>query len=127
MTARYNLLFQRLQKKKHGDNAVELTATQLSSLRLELKRMARKLKSEIIDEDYPLDIKRWTMISPSDQQYYQLILEDKAAKKGINIFQCKNGWCARNILQEVFKGRNLTENRRRKRTREVSILNFYLF
>lgn len=105
----------------YGPNAVTLTSVQLTAKRLELKKMARFIKESVIDEDYPDQNKSWSDVSPMDQQYYMLLLEEKAAKISMNIFHCKNMWCARNIFQEIIKGNKQTVSRRSKRVSEIYV------
>ena len=107
-------MFEKLNIRKYGANAVTLTPEQLAAKRLELKKMARTIKESVIDEDYPDQNKSWSDVSPADQHYYMLLLEEKAAKVQMNIFHCKNMWCARNVFQEIIKGNKLTLNRRNK-------------
>lgn len=57
------------------------------------------IQKDIIDEEYPEEGRSWSNLSSNDQEYYQLLLEDKAARKGMDIFLCKKMWCARNILR----------------------------
>lgn len=116
---RCDSLFQKLNIKMYGANAVALTPTQLNAKRLELKKMARAIKESVIDEDYPDQDKSWSDVSPMDQHYYMLLLEEKAAKVSMNIFHCKNMWCARNVFQEIIKGNKQTVNRRNKRVSEI--------
>lgn len=53
--------------------------------------------------DFP-GIRYYTELVTVDQQYYQLILEEKISTElGIDIFLCKDMWCARMLLRKSFK------------------------
>ncbi|KAG2228837.1 hypothetical protein INT48_007823 [Thamnidium elegans] len=92
LKSRYNYMLQILNKRALGDNALDLSESKLDTLRLELKRMARLIKANFIDEDHPQVDKKWSSIPAIDQQYYQLIFEEKAFHKGFNIYLCKDMW-----------------------------------
>lgn len=106
---------------KFGDTAAPLTEAELSGKRLELKQLARAVKKDIIDEEHPIEGegKKWSDLPSNDREYYQLLVEDKAAKRGMDIFLCKKMWCAKNVLQEAVKGSNLL-SRRREQKRKAS-------
>ncbi|KAI9243423.1 hypothetical protein EDC94DRAFT_630930 [Helicostylum pulchrum] len=116
---RYNCLLQILNKRAFGDNAPDLSELKLNSLRLELKRMARFIKTNFIDEDHPQEDKKWSSIPAIDRQYYQLIFEEKAYNKGFNIYLCKDMWLAKNMLQEAFKTSNYTRKRREEQSSQL--------
>ncbi|GAA5817783.1 hypothetical protein MFLAVUS_011339 [Mucor flavus] len=59
---RYNNLLQILHKRAFGDNVPDLSDSKLNSLRFELKRTARFIKTNYIDEDHP------QRINPKDKE-----------------------------------------------------------
>ncbi|KAI8327537.1 hypothetical protein BC941DRAFT_458134 [Chlamydoabsidia padenii] len=85
---------------------------QKSAKRLSLKGEAREVVRLVLKE-MP-EVNKWSDLEPADKLYYTMVLEDRAAAIGIDIFRCKKQWCARNILQEVMKARNQTNKRRGK-------------
>lgn len=122
---RYNELFQQLHKMKFGATVAPLTTEELSNRRLELKQMARAVKKDIIDEEHPAEEegKKWSDLPSNDREYYQLLVEDKAAKRGMDIFLCKNMWCAKNVLQEAIKGSNLLSRRKEQKRKSNEQVN----
>lgn len=120
---RYRLLLQEINKKMNGDSTRALKKSTISAVIKDLRKMALNIKHTAIDEDYPEDVKLWSSIGTNDQQYYQLLFEEKAAKKGIKIFLCKRMWCARNMLQETFKSSNYI-TRRSVGDMEVSVTGY---
>ena len=119
LKSRYNYMLQILNKRALGDNALDLSESKLDTLRLELKRMARLIKANFIDEDHPQIDKKWSSIPAIDQQYYQLIFEEKAFHKGFNIYLCKDMWVAKNMLQEALKASNYARKRRDEQSSQL--------
>ncbi|KAI8073532.1 hypothetical protein BDF21DRAFT_400904 [Thamnidium elegans] len=119
LKSRYNYMLQILNKRALGDNAVDLSESKLDTLRLELKRMARLIRANFIDEDHPQVDKKWSSIPAIDQQYYQLIFEEKAFHKGFNIYLCKDMWVAKNMLQEALKASNYARKRRDEQSSQL--------
>ncbi|GAA5807679.1 hypothetical protein MFLAVUS_001052 [Mucor flavus] len=116
---RYNNLLQILHKRAFGDNVPDLSDSKLNSLRFELKKTARFIKTNYIDEDHPQEDKKWSTIPAIDRQYYQLLFEEKAYNKGFNIYLCKDMWLAKNMLQEAFKTSNYARKRREEKSSQL--------
>ena len=129
---RYNALLQLLHKQDWTEHCkdipegqplpqlVPLTSEELVSRRLQLKGIARALKHELIDKDYPATTKQWKDIPAADREYYMMRLERCAKDSGFNIYKCKRMWCAKSLLRQSFKSDKQTHKRRMKEMKEVS-------
>lgn len=114
-------------KGKPESEWVALPAEEIEEKRLELKKLAHTLKRDLIDVEY-VPGTRWSKIDPLDQKYYQVLLENRAAAKKLDIYWCKDMWCAKNILGEVIKTANSTirSQEEAKKQNEV-IMNIAIF
>lgn len=130
LVERYHTMFQLLNKIQNGENADPLTENELTDLRKKLLRLARAVRN-MIYVDFP-GIRYFTELVTADQLYYQLVLEEKVSKSiDMNIFLCKDMWCARTLLRESFKSGNrgittlqdiAREKVRKRRNREKEIM-----
>lgn len=120
---RYNRLFQKLNDFQNADRPEQerthLTGEKLDAKRADVKKLATAIKRDIIDSDYGAG-KNWGDIRAADKEFYSLLLEYKSKQKGIDIYLCKNMWCAMNTFGEVFKAENFTTRRREKANEAVS-------
>ncbi|KAI9003756.1 hypothetical protein CLU79DRAFT_841400, partial [Phycomyces nitens] len=119
-TKRYNMLLQMLHRQDWEAQCKEIPEGQIlpqffpmpeyvvTTKRLQLKSLARSIKSDLIDKDFPVTTKTWKSIPGSQQEYYMLLLERRARQIGLHIYKCKRMWCAKNLLRDTFKSANQT-------------------
>lgn len=126
---RFNPLLQLLHKQQWEEycktiqpgqqvpNLVPLENSAVDSQRLELRRLALRVKNDYIDKDFPAVSKVWKDIPPADRDYYMMRLEKFACDAGLKIYKCKRMWCAKALLRATFKSANQTKKRRDERVR----------
>lgn len=124
-TRRIDAMLQILHQKRNGSEAPDLTTMQLKSLRRDLKEEARLVKSLMYEHGVVSDASYWQNdVHQVDKDYYAVMLEDRVKQKlDLDIFQCKNKWCAKTLLQETFKAKKQAIARRTKRRQVFQVCN----
>ena len=113
---RYNAMLQVIHGKSVGDENASLSEHELELKRLILKKQTREV-FQLIQEENP-NVYQWSQLGEVDKFYYAMVLEEKAADKcQLDIFRCKDQWCARCMLAEIFKGKNQDVHRKANRNR----------
>ncbi|KAI7898482.1 uncharacterized protein BX663DRAFT_259618 [Cokeromyces recurvatus] len=103
-----------LHKDQYGQNAV-LSDEQINIKRLVLRHLARQMRHKMANDG--IKATKWSQVANDDQLYYELKLEEEATESGINIYRCRQQWCAKLLLQETYKTH--TEIRKRRRQQQA--------
>lgn len=98
--------------------AGEVSDTEADRQLTSLRTFAREVKSTCKIDAVVTEVK-WHEVADNYQLYYSLLLEERARKAGIEIYQAKGQWIARKLLSNAFKNEFDNENKKKRKREEM--------